>query len=60
MDKQIRYNLDIVGDGWTICGLFPSEKKAQQELEWLTSHNKIREYVLVARIDRNFDDELPF
>ena len=62
-DKQTRDDLEIVGDGWGKGCVFFDEKQAQQEFSWLTAHNNIREYLLVARVVKkhdDLDDDLPF
>lgn len=63
-DKQTRDDLEIVGDGWSKGCVFFDEKQAQQEYSWLTAHNNIREYILVARVEKKphdaLDDDIPF
>jgi hypothetical protein len=62
-DEEFRRQLEI-NDSWTAGLTFTGDEevKAKQELAWLQSKNIIREYMLVAIIDRygDLDDEIPF
>ena len=62
-DKGFRDQLEI-DDSWTAGLTFTGDEevKAKQELAWLQSKNIIREYILVAVIDRyaDLDDDIPF
>ncbi len=62
-DEEFRRQLEI-NDSWTAGLTFTGEEevKAKQELAWLQSKNIIREYMLVAIIDRygDLDDDIPF
>jgi hypothetical protein len=63
-DKQTRDDLEIAGDEGGKGCVFFDENQAQQEYAWLTSHNNIREYILVARVAKvahtDLDDDIPF
>jgi hypothetical protein len=45
-------------EGWCKGLVFEGdeEAKAKQELNWLSTHSMIREYMLVAKIRKKFDD----
>jgi hypothetical protein len=51
-------------DSWSKGCIFYDEKQAQQEFSWLHAHNNIREYMLVARVEKkphdDLDDDVPF
>jgi hypothetical protein len=62
-DEEFRRQLEV-DDSWTAGLAFTGdeEARAKQELVWLQSKNIIREYMLVAIIDRrgDLDDDIPF
>jgi hypothetical protein len=52
----------LEGEGWSKGCSFFDEAQAHQEFDWLSSHNEIREYVLVG-VTKNLDDlndDVPF
>lgn len=61
-DAETRAQLEM-NDDWDQAIAFDDEKKAKQELAWMSGHGNMREYMLIGKLVPSYDDlddDIPF